>query len=261
MGRRSRNETLIWTDIDLFTMRYIGTTLVYSVRQLGSNCGVISRHGGVVVDTQAFWMGSRKFFKYDGFVRPISCEVSDFVFNDLNRTQRSKIVCISNSQYNEVTWYYPSSGSTENDRYVTLNSTENHWTIGALERTAGVDKGAFPSPMLADSTGAIYEHETGVDYGSLSPYAESGPIEIGRGDRVMMVRAIVPDDVTLTGTDAKLFGSLYPVETETSVGPFDLANPTDVRITARQVRLRVDHGVAGWRVGVPRLEVEVGGER
>lgn len=259
-GKRSRNETLLWTDVDAWTMRYVGQPFVYSIQQIGSNCGAISRNAATVIGGRAYWMGGKGFFIYDGFVKRIPSEVGDYVFSDLNRTQRSKICCVPNTQWNEVWWFYPSGGSTENDRYVVHNYVEGHWNIGNLDRTAGVDRGAFDRPIMADSGGSLYDHESGSTHDS-TPYAESGPIEIGNGDRTMMVRGMIPDALTLSGVTATLYGSIYPVESESSVGPFSLANPTDIRLTARQVRLRIDESQPGWRVGVPRLDVEPGSER
>lgn len=265
-GRRSRQETLLWTDVDLWAMRFIGGTLVYSFQQLGSACGVVSRHAMAVVDGRAFWMGERQFFRYDGTVRPIPCDVAEHVFGSINRMQASKITCFPRSQFSEVVWHYPSAGSLENDRYVTYNYRDDYWSIGELERTSGVDDTAFRFPIAADAQGRIYRHEVpngsyeAPDGNPLIPYAESGPIEVGVGDRVMMVRGIVPDVNTLGGVQGELFASTFPVQSEVSQGPFPLANPTSVRLTGRQVRLRVE-GSDDWRVGTMRLDVVGGGRR
>jgi len=70
-GARGKNETLIWTDQDLWAMQFIGGALVYSVKQIGTKCGIISRHAKAVVDGRAIWMGQRGFFAYDGFVKSL----------------------------------------------------------------------------------------------------------------------------------------------------------------------------------------------
>lgn len=260
-GRRSRNETLIWTDADLFAMRYVGGTLVYSIQQVGSACAAISRRAMAVVDTKAAWMGARSFFTYDGYVSPLPSDVGDYVFSDLNRTQVSKIWADVRSEFGEVTWNYPSAGSTECDRYVTYNYAAGHWLIGTLGRTAGVDRGVFPVPILCDSSGNAWKHESGNSHGGLTPFAESGPVEIGSGDQVMHVTGLIPDEKTLGGVQLSLIAAMHPTATETTYGPYSMANPTSVRITARQVRLKVTQASAGWRMGTPRLEVTPGGRR
>jgi hypothetical protein len=261
-GRRGRGESLLWTDVDLWAMRYIGGPLVYSFERLGTGCGVIAPNAQAMLDGRAVWMSNRGFFLYDGFVKPLSSDVSDYVFSDLNQAQRSKVVCVPNAQFGEVRWYYPSAASMENDRYVVWNYREDHWAIGTLSRTAAFDAGVFDYPMHANAAGAVYEHERGTSHGGATVYAEGGPIELGNGDQVMMVRRIIPDEKTLGDTQAKLYTALYPTATETANGPYTLANPTSVRVSARQVRLRVEEVRPGdWRVGVPRLDVVPGGLR
>ncbi len=199
---------------------------------------------------RAYWMGNRGFYEYNGFVRPMPCEVGDYVFNNLNRTQRSKVVAVANTDFNEVTWYYPiSSGNTENTRYVTYNYLLDIWTLGAIPRTEGIDRQFWEHPILAGPTGALYEHETGTTYTdegavSYTPYAESGPVEVGEGD-----------------VNTTLYTRIWPTATETTNGPYTNANPTDVRLTARQVRVRHTQVTGGWRVGTPRIEVVPGGAR
>ena len=266
-GRAGRGETLLWTDVDLWSARFIGGTLVYSFRLLGAECGVISRNAMAMVDGKAFWMGERGFFAYDGFVRGVPSEVSDFVFNDINRTQASKIFAIPLAEFREVTWYYPSAASTENNRYVTYDWGQNHWTIGELERTAGADQAPFFFPIKADAQGGVYDHERGFvyldtdDLTTLVPDAESGPIEIAEGDRVMDVNYIIPDEGTLGDVNVTFFSSFFPNEAEVTRGPFTLTKQTSVRFAGRQVRMKVAQVSSGWRLGVVRLDVEPGGRR
>jgi hypothetical protein len=261
-GKRTSKTTLLFTDVDMHTMDYIGGTLVYSFTQAGDNCGIIAPNAVAVVDTQAFWMGAESFFGYDGFVKAIPCDVGDYVFNDFNRVQAAKVWAMSNSAFGEVTWFYPSAGAVEIDRYVTYNYRERHWTIGNLVRTAGFDRGATPLPFMFGSDGLSYEHETSDDRGSEVPYLESGPIEIGTGDRVMRVQRLVPDERTLGDVRATLFGRYTPMGDETEYGPYSLAAETDVRLTARQVRIRLDqYNETDWRIGLLRLGVLPSGRR
>jgi hypothetical protein len=267
-GKRGRNETLLWTDQEIFSMQYIGGTLVYSFTQLGQECGLIAPQAAAVVDGRAAWMGRRGFYVYDGFVKPAPSEVSDFVFQNFNDNQRAKCWAESRTDFGEIWFHYCSASATEPDRYVIWNYWENHWTPGRLSRSAGIDRGAFPYPMCATSDGKLYEHELGWTHaGPEQPYLESGPIEIGEGDQVMMVRQIVPDEATQTGQvlgslHAHIYTAFYPTGTETQNGPYTLANPTSVRLTGRQMRLRLDEATAGdWRLGVVRLEGVLGGKR
>ena len=268
-GRPGNGETLIWTDTSLHRLRYIGGALVYSLRRVADGCGVVSRQAAAVMGGQAFWMGRRAFYRYDGAgVTPLPCDVGDYVFGDIDLDQRSKIVARVQADTGEVIWHYPSaSGSGECDRYVALNAREGYWTTGELERTAGVDRGAFPLPLAADASGVVYEHETGESYldtdGSteLVPYAESGPVEIHKGNAVLDVMRLVPDEKTRGGVKLSVYTGDYPNDTEVLHGPFDVDQPVDTRFAGRAVRLRIDQETAGWRFGTPRLDVIPGGRR
>jgi len=267
-GIRGKNETLLFTDKDLFAAQYIGGVLIYSFKQVGSECGIVSRHAAVFAGGKAVWMGQRGFFLYDGFTRPLPCDVSDYVFSDFNRTQRAKVWALPLTDFGEVWWFYPSGGNQEPDRYVMWNYRENHWATGNLSRLAGIDAGVFEYPIMVDATPTVYDHERGsTKTGAGTPYAESGPIELGAGEQVMHISRIVPDEATIIGQElgssrAYLYSSFYPSETETQNGPYTLANPTDVRLSARLARLRIEEIAAGdWRLGEVRLEVQPEGLR
>jgi hypothetical protein len=266
-GRRARTETLLWTTQDLFAMRYIGGTLIYSFTQVGSNCGPISRRAiGIVDGGRAFWMGNQSFFSYNGFAQPIPSSVVDYVFSDMNRQQSSKINCVVRAEHNEIIWYYCSAGSSYVDRYVTHNYAEQTWAIGTVGRTAGVDRGVFDHPISTDRYGVVYEEERGWLYpryagGVWAPYAISGPIEIETGDNIMYVRRIIPDEQTLGSVTMSLLSAFFPTAPESTFGPYTMTNPTATRLTGRQVRVRVDSVGSDWRFGEPRLEIVLGGLR
>jgi hypothetical protein len=103
---------------------------------------------------------------FDGFVKPLPCDVGDYIFNNINYQQSSKVYCVHNSMYGEVWWFYPSSASVENDSYVSYNYRENHWAIGSFGRTCGTDSGVFNKPMMVSSDSYVYDHETGFTYDS-----------------------------------------------------------------------------------------------
>jgi hypothetical protein len=198
-----------------------------------------------------------------GRVQELQSDVSDYVFNDLNKAQVSKAFAMANSLFGEIWWFYPSSGSTENNRYVAYNYIENTWHIGELARTTGVDRGAFRQPMMFDADDRkLYEHEVGFNYGTLTPFAETGPFRIGTGNQVVSVTELVPDEKTQGDVNATFKTRFYPNGTERSYGPYSLSNPTSVRFTGRQVRMRVEgQRLADWRVGINRVDVVPGGER
>ena len=269
-GRRTRRQTMLWTDVDVFAMTYVGGTDIYAFEQLGDNCGIVSSQACAVLGDRMFWMSYGRFFEYDGALKPIPCDVLDHVFNDLDQSQRAKVQCIPMTLFNEVWWTYPSKNRTtyENDKYVAYNFADNFWMIGTLDRSSGIDRGVYEYPVMTDSSGFLFEHEYSFTRTGMTCFAESGPIELGDGDQLMRVQHVVPDEKTLGQIELTLYGSLHPTATERSVGPFDPTEPTAVRLTAREVRLRVDEVAANisqtsgdWRLGTPKLGVIPAGRR
>jgi len=262
-GIRTRGQTLIITDVDAHTARYLGPPYVYGFERVGTSCGAVSRKSAADVDVGVFWMGQRGFFSFDGnSVSEIPCDVHDYVFGDINEAQISKVWSFANGQFGEVWWFYPSSNSVEIDRYVGFDYKEGHWIIGELSRTSGVPRGVFKYPLMASIGVNIYDHEVGFNVDSYNIFAETGPISIGAGDQVMRVTDLIPDELTQGDVDVTFKTRFHPNDTERTYGPYSPSNPTSVRFTGRQVRMRVD-GVrpAAWRVGNMRIEAKAGGRR
>jgi hypothetical protein len=199
---------------------------------------------------------------FDGYVKPMPCDVSDYVFTNMNYNQASKVYAVHNSKYGEVWWFYPSSASNEVDSYVIYNYRENHWNIGTLARTAGVVRGVFLNPLMVDPSGYIYEHEVGFGYDGGSVYAESGPYEIGVGENIMSVRQVIPDEQTLGEVQISFKSRMYPTSVETTHGPYSASQPTDARFSGRQVKIIYPGAVLqDWRVGVTRVDAVAAGKR
>jgi hypothetical protein len=207
-------------------------------------------------------MSSSGFWIYDGFVKPLPSDVSDFVFSNINTTQVSKVYCVHNSAFGEIWWYYPSFSTNEVDSYVSYNYRENHWAVGTLARTCGADRGVFSNPILVSADSYVYEHEVGNNYDSQTLFAESGPIELGAGDRVMNLTGLVPDEKTAGDVRASFSTKFYPNSTKYNYGPYTLSSPTSVRLTGRQISVKIE-GVAltDWRVGVIRFDGKPGSFR
>ena len=263
-GVRVQNQALILTDTDAHVATYSGPPYVFGIERIGTSCGIVSSQAVATVDKGAVWMGSRSFYTYSGgAVSEVNCEVADYIFSDINHSQISKVAAVSNANFGEIWWFYPSGNSNENNRYVVYNYNDNTWAIGVMARTSGVDAGVYRQPIIASALNKkLYEHEIGFNYDGGEPFAESGPISIGNGDNVMAVTQMIPDEKTQGDVDATFKTRFYPNDVERSYGPFSMANPVSLRFTGRQVRIRVEGVNADdWRVGINRLEVKQGGRR
>ena len=261
---RMRGRTLIVTTVDAHVATYQGPPYVYGFERVGTACGTVSRKSLVAMDQGAFWMGSEGFFVFDGnTANQMACEVQDYVFDNINRNQISKCFAVHNSEFNEIWWFYPSAGSKAIDKYVAYDYLERHWEVGTLNRTTASDQGVFTLPIWVDETGVLYEHEVvNAAHGTDTPFAETGPIRIGSGENIMKVNNLVPDELTQGAVQATFKTRFYPNDTERSYGPYTMSNPTSVRFSGRQVRMRIEAtGNSDFRVGIMSINAEQGGRR
>jgi len=262
VGKRVRGANLLFTDVDVHRATYDGLPLVYRFERLATGCGVASRGAVVVVDDKVFWMGDNGFWAYEGFVDGLPCDVQDYVFSSINRVQISKVSAWHNSLWSEVWWHYPSAESDEVDRYVAYNYREGHWSIGEIDRLCGVDKSPLQHPVLVSSAGTVFEHEIGNLKDAREPFAKSGPVELGAGDRRLHVETVIPDEITLGDAVVSFQAGDWPLSPSDTVGPFVASAKTDVRFSGRRVAVTLT-GAADedWRIGRFRFGVKAGGYR
>jgi hypothetical protein len=262
-GIRVQGRAFILTDMDAHIANYVGPPYVYGFERVGNHCGLVARKAVAAVDEGVFWMGGDGFFMFNGStVSKMPCDVADFIFDDINQVQRSKIYAMVNSEFGEIWWFYPDESSNENSKYISYNYKENFWMLGTLSRTAGVDSGVFSYPLIADASGNLYEHEVGLNTDNTAIYAESGPISLGNGDNVMVVNNLIPDEINQGDVNVTFKTRFHPNDTEYTHGPYTMANPTSVRFTGRQVRMRIEGArLARWRVGTMRIDAMPRGKR
>ncbi len=261
-AKRLRGVNLIFTDVDVHTAQYQGAPFVYGFERIATGCGVISAQAVAAVESVAYWWSPAGFFMYDGFVRPLKCDVLDYLVNNLSQTQRSKVYAVANNQFGEVWWFYPSASNTEVDSYVAYNYREGHWTIGSLARTCGTDRGVFTYPIMVSVDGYVYEHEVGVTYDGAVPFARTGPIEFGDGDRLMVAKQLIADEKTQGQVGVQFITKFAPNGSETTKTYTIDSIYTPVRFTGRQVEMKVTgDSMTDWRVGVMRLDAVPGGQR
>ena len=292
------NAILINTDVDCHEMRYIGPPYIYSRRLIASSCGIISRQAIASVAGWAAWMSyNGNFFIYDGSVRPLPCDVSKYVADDMNVVQDDLFYAVANSLNSEIWWFYVSSSGSDIDRYVIWNYAENWWSIGQLERTAFSDVGVFEKPLGIALNGHIYEHErkrsdsvvreAGVgeptninqlsegdrtlSFGLSSAssnemtYAETGAFEVGIGDRFANVKTMLTD--TVAGDNAvsfKVYSALNSDSAETVSDSYALGTDgyTHLRETGRHLRLKILAPFdQDFEIATLRAQVSPGGKR
>lgn len=282
---QTRQQILVWTDTTLHSMQNLGPPYYFGIQQIASTTTIVSPNAAVAIEDSVFWMGLTDFFIYTGSVQSIPCTVRDYVFNDFNFEQKEKVISGANTSYNEVWWFYPSSSSDENDRYVFYDYQQQVWAYGELSRTAWIDRGIIDNPVAAD-TQFLYLQESGVDDGSTFPaselgaFVESSPIDLQDGDQFAYISKIIPDiafrastaespQVTMTvkvgdypGDDYHDSNSASVIKTA-SLPVEQYTDKIDVRLRGRTFAFRVESSQLGveWRLGTPRLQIRPDGRR
>jgi hypothetical protein len=284
-GVRARQETLIWTDVALYSLQFIGPPNTFGLVLLNEGVSLIGPNAAVNTPNGIFWMDKKGFYVYNGAIQPVPCSVHAFVFDNLNEGQAFQVFGFVNKQFDEVGWFYCSGENTVIDRYVTYNYVENTWAIGELSRTAWLDEGlvAFPRAAGKDNgTAYLYSHETGFDNDG-SPmdnvFIESADFDIGDGEQFQFVRRFIPD-VKFTGNSSGtqkinlvLKARNFPGDSLTTDQTSSFTATTtkvDTRARGRQAAVRfesdddaetVDRLGVGFRIGATRLDVQPNGRR
>jgi len=287
-AERSRGAVLIWTDTALYQMQLIGAPFTFGFSQLGSACGACGLHATAESNGRAYWMGTDSFFMFDGSVQKIPCSIEDHVFKDIDEASQKDTFAALNSEFNEVTWFYASNGSSVIDRLATFNYAEKVWYNGTLSRSSWADKGVYQYPYateysatdssstistitgLTDGRSFMHAQENGnnADGSALSSEIKSGEFVIPEaGERLMSIRRFIPDFKNLTGTvNVELDFKLYPTSSTVTNGPFEVTTSTtkvDTRARGRQGAIKITSSAlnATWRYGTYRADVQPDGMR
>ena len=252
----AKENILVWTDNALYTMKFVGAPFTFGFEQVGTNCGLIGQNAAIEIDGVAYWMGNNGFFSFDGTVNTSPCSVEDYVFDDIDTTKGQQINAGINNLFTEVVWWYPSTGSDFNNRYVVYNYGQTNtptpmgnWYTGTNTnsiRTTWIDSLVYPKPYAtafnSSNTGSfptiigetglgqsvLFEHEVGTDQinpnGSttvLTSFAQSYDFALqtdqGIGEYFLAMRRFLPNFKNLVG-DAQVTISVadYPADPNTN---------------------------------------------
>jgi len=289
---QARQEILIWSDTALYGMQYLGAPEVWGAQLLGDNITIASTNAAVYSGNIAYWMGTDKFYSYDGTVKTLPCSVRSYVFNDFNVSQYAQVVAGTNERFDEVWWFYCSAGVTRNDRYVVYNYLQDIWYYGTLSRSAWIDSDLRENPMAATYSNNLVNHEVGYDNqesataSAITATLLSSEFDLDDGDKFMFVNRVLPD-VTFEGstvTNPAAVMTLSPMQnsgsgynnplsvggnsastvTRTATVPIEeFTGQVFVRVRGRQMAFKMEStelGVA-WKLGIPRLEMRADGRR
>jgi hypothetical protein len=262
----AKENILIWTDNALYTMKFVGAPFTFGFEQVGTNCGLIGKNAAIEIDGVAYWMGNNGFFSFDGTVNTLPCSVEDYIYDDIDTTKGQQVCAGINNLFTEVTWWYPTSGSDFNNRYVVYNYGQNNarlpmgnWYTGVNTnsiRTTWIDSLVYPNPYATaynssndgtfpvvigqDGLGqsVFFEHETGTDQvnpdGSVTALTSfiksfSFSLQPDQAEVFLAMRRFLPNFKVLTGNNqVTLSIKDYPSDDDqqTALSPFTIDSST-----------------------------------
>lgn len=270
-GLQGPQQGLILTDIDAWSMQYIGPPLVYGFNEIGTGCGCIARKAAAFMNGIAYWMGPRQFYTLSAYgVQILPCTVWDVVFQNLNQNPAnlSRIRVAVNSLFSEIQWFYPSANGTgEVDSYIKFNVLLNVWDYGTLGRSAWIDQSVLGPPIGADPVSRyLYQHEISndADGQAMLPYFQSGYFSIAEGDNMSFIDLFWPDmkwgqysQAQSATVQISFLVADYPGDTPTLFGPYSVTQATqyfNTRLRGRLVAVKISSSDLGsfWRIGALR---------
>lgn len=259
-------QAIIWTDIDVWSMQYIGPPYVYSFNEIGTGCGLIARKAAAAVNGIYYWMGPSQMYTLSGNgVQPLPCPIWDVIFQNMDQNNLQKIRVAVNSRFGEIEWFYPStSGGGEVDSYVKFNTYLNLWDFGALGRSAWVDQSVLGPPIGVDPENLyIYQHETSndADGAAMNSSFQTGYYALEEGDYKTFIDWIWPDmkwgayNAAQSATvQITFYVADYPGDSPVAYGPYSVTKATEyfyTRFRARLVSIKISSSDLGsfWRIG------------
>ena len=294
---QTRQEIVVFTDASLYSLQYQGPPVIWSSQLLGDNISIAGPNAVAIGSGVIYWMGVDKFYKYDGRIQTLRCDLRKFIFNDINLGQQDQFFASTNEGFNEIWFFYCSKESDTIDKYAVYNYFENNgegvWYYGNMARTAWLDSGLLNYPIAATAVNNIVYHELGNDDNTtptslpINAVIETSEFDIDDGDHFGFVWRILPD-ITFngsdTGTTPQVTMTLIPLQNSgsganvpQSVGSTSNATiqriaelPIEeftgqvyVRVRGRQMILKLESNQLGcaWQLGSPRIDIKQDGRR
>ena len=290
---QSRQEILVFTDQAVYSLQYLGPPYVWGTQLLVDNVSIAGPNAAAIASGVTYWMGVDKFYKYDGRISTLRCDLLRYIYSDINPLQYDQIFAGTSEGFTEVWWFYCSQNSVDSkiDSYAIYNYAEDIWYYGSLGRTAWLDTGLRNFPIAATYNFNIVNQESGVDdseTGTTLPIEASittSQYDIGDGHNFAFVYRMLPDitfrgstggttpQVTMylqglnnSGSGITQTGNANVVNTGSAPSVINVDEFTGqlyIRIRGRQMQMKITSNTLGtqWQLGAPRIDIRADGRR
>jgi hypothetical protein len=279
--------SMVWSDNAAYLFQYTGSEFLYNSSIAGVDCGLISPNAVVTVNGIAYWMGPQSFFFYNGSVGQIPNveDIRKYVFDAIPDTLAFQAAAVYIPEYNEIRWYYSTTGSTNPTNYVAFHINDQIWSVGEADfyssagvTTAHASGSHFTqgdvSPYMAGTDGYLYNADTASgtydDNGqpltwtlTLAPYA------LAEGLQSVDVEGFVLDifeqsgNIALTLNGYDRLTDPATMDTQTQIVPDVQAGITDFHMSGRYVSVSMTSSDMGnyMRLGKPVAFIRPAGKR
>lgn len=210
---QTRQEILVFTDVAIYSMQYLGAPYVWGFNILADNISIAGPNVAVAVNNVTYWMGRDKFFMYSGQVQTLPCTLREYVYQDINMAQSYQFFAGINEGFNEIWWFYCSASSDVIDKYVIYNHLEQTWYYGNLTRTAWADTPLRGYPTAAGyapvttTTQAVGLTDSVINIANKGAFPTAGVVEID-AERIIYTGST---STTLTGCSRGAYGTVASV--------------------------------------------------
>lgn len=288
---QSRQEIVVWTDSSLYSLQYLGPPYVWSTQLLADNVSIASPNAAAMASGVTYWMGVDKFYKYDGRVQTLRCDLRQYIYSNINQLQFDQVFASTNEGFNEVWFFYCSSSSNTIDKYVIYNYAEDIWMYGTMARSAWLDTGLRDYPVAATYSYNLVNQESGVDDNEtatalpIEASITSAQFDIEDGHNFAFVYRMIPDmtfrgstggttpsvtmylqglnnsgsGITQTGNSNVTYNGSAP----SVINVDEFTGQLYIRIRGRQMQMKITSNTVGvqWQLGSPRIDIRPDGRR
>lgn len=155
-GGTNSPSGLFWATDSLIRVSFTGDSNQYwKYDIISSQISIMSSNSVVEMDGIFYWMGVDRFYAYNGSVNVLPNDKNvNWLFNNLNYTQRQKVWATKVPRYNEIWFFYPRGQATECTDAIIYNTKDKLWydagQASGARRSCGYTTEVFPTPVWAE---------------------------------------------------------------------------------------------------------------
>lgn len=149
-GGSNAPSLLFWTlsKVIRLTNTSDNDTIEFQVDVVSNSSSILSSRAVTEYDGLFFWIGTDRFFVYNGVVQEMANNSSiNYFFENLDINHRQLVFSVINPRFGEIWWFYPEKGqdqaNVKNTRALIYNKRENSWYDMAISRDCGIFSGDF----------------------------------------------------------------------------------------------------------------------